>query len=305
MCMKYYIGIDGGGSNTVGVIGSFDSVAATLTVGPTNYHNIGLEATQNTLKELLEALCETQKITPQDVTAICFGGAGVDTLLDKERLETAIRNCGFTNSLLVCNDALVALAAENNGLNGGILISGTGSIAYGVDRLGVLHRVGGWGHIIDDEGSAYAIARDALKAIMEAVDGRGAKTMLSEVVRENYQLKSVDDIIDFLYGSKGVKHEVAKIATEVSACYEKDQVAKAIIERASKQLIRMIMALKNKLNEECFTLVVCGSVLLKNDTIYKAVCAGVPDSIKIKRLENAPTVGAYILAKQISGGSTV
>lgn len=77
-------------------------------------------------------------------------------------------------------DHETALAGALEEPAGVILIAGTGSICYGVNESGAKFRAGGYGHIIDDAGSAYAIGRDILKAVVRSSDGRQGQTVLKE-----------------------------------------------------------------------------------------------------------------------------
>ena len=76
----------------------------------------------------------------------------------------------------IVNDALIALVAGAGASPGVVVISGTGSIAYGVSHHGVAARAGGWGPTLGDEGSGYWIGRRALAAVMRDADGRGPRT---------------------------------------------------------------------------------------------------------------------------------
>lgn len=296
--MKYFIGIDGGGTNTVGVIGNDRVILHQSVVGPTNYHNIGLEAMKVALNALLNALCATQAIELSEVHSICFGGAGIDTPADEMRVRKSFFELGFKGHLAVMNDALVAMAAENNSLTGGILISGTGSVCYGVKADGSLIRVGGWGHVLDDEGSAYAIARDALKAVLEAYDGRGPKTLLFRSFSAHLGISEETELVDFVYGQSKGKHEIAKLAPLVSDLYENDDVAKRIIDHAVFTLKRTVMTLYKKMDFVPFSLVVSGSVLIKNERIFAALKDALPSEIQMKRLEHEAASGAYYIAKE-------
>lgn len=295
--MKYYIGIDGGGTNTVGVIGDENTILDQRVVGPTNYHNIGLEAMKETLESLLSQLCASQGIMLSDVNRICFGGAGIDTVADEKRIRQSFQEIPYTGNLDVMNDALVAMAAENGSLSGGILISGTGSVCYGVKKDGMMIRVGGWGHILDDEGSAYAIARDAIKAILESYDGRGPKTELFKTISAQLGLTEETELVDFVYGQSKGKHEIAQLAPLVSDLYEQDTQAKRIIDHAVHTLKRTVMTLYEKMDFEPFALVVSGSVLVKNERIFSALRRALPAEILMKRLEHEAAVGAYHIAK--------
>ena len=81
---------------------------------------------------------------------------------------------------LIHNDAVIALASGTGGqLYGVVLISGTGMIAMGFNRAGERRRAGGWGALLGDGGSGYAIGAAVLRAVTWAADGRGPATSLT------------------------------------------------------------------------------------------------------------------------------
>ena len=85
-----------------------------------------------------------------------------------------MRRIGYKARCLVVNDALVALEAGAPDQPGVVVISGTGSIAYGRNREGEAARAGGWGYVLGDEGSGYWIGRAALAR--GAARGRSARS---------------------------------------------------------------------------------------------------------------------------------
>ena len=80
---------------------------------------------------------------------------------------------GYKARILVVNDALIALQAGVGDAPGIVIVSGTGSIAYGRNDHGEASRAGGWGYVLGDEGSGYWIGRLALRAVVRHADGRG------------------------------------------------------------------------------------------------------------------------------------
>lgn len=295
----YYIGIDGGGSNTIGIIGNLDSILFEATAGPSNYHNIGKQGAQATIKDLLFLLLDHIDVSLNEVDTICFGGAGVDTPSDEAVVRSLFNELGFKGRLIVINDALVAMAAETGTLTGGILISGTGSIAVGVDAQGQEHRVGGWGHLADDYGSGYRIGIRAIEAMFRAYDGRGKSTVLFEALKNQMAVTSVPDIIDFLYNRDNGKHQIAALAKTVAKLAETDQVAKSIINQTALDLVEMCIALQKKVKQSPLEIVLSGSVVMNNDAIVNKMKALLPSDIHIKRLSERPVVGAYKLAKNM------
>src|SRR5262245_64337298 len=103
--------------------------------------------------------------------AVCLGVAGVDREADRRVITDIMRRLGFKSRTLIVNDALIALVAGAGDSQGIVLISGTGSIAYGVSARAVAARAGGWGHVLGDEGSGYWIGRRAREAVMRQSGG--------------------------------------------------------------------------------------------------------------------------------------
>ncbi|MCL4278865.1 MAG: hypothetical protein KJZ60_04155, partial [Ignavibacteriaceae bacterium] len=96
----------------------------------------------------------------------------------------------------VISDAHIALEGAFPDSAGCILIAGTGSILFGKDEKGVIHRVGGFGRLIGDEGSGYSIGRKALNAVSKSSDGRGEETLISELLNSKMNSGSANAIIN-------------------------------------------------------------------------------------------------------------
>src|SRR3990170_4420420 len=118
--------------------------------------------------------------------AICLGIAGVDREDDHTVIRGIMKRIGLKARILIVNDALVALEAGTPGQPGIVIISGTGSIAYGRNAAGEAARSGGWGHVLGDEGSGYWIGRAALRAVLRAADRRGPPTVLTRMLLKHF-----------------------------------------------------------------------------------------------------------------------
>ena len=118
--------------------------------------------------------------------AICLGIAGVDRPDDAAAVRGIMRRIGYQARVLVVNDALVALEAGAPGGPGVVIISGTGSIAYGRNAAHEAARAGGWGYVLGDEGSGYWIGRAALRAVLREADRRGPKTALTPLLLRHF-----------------------------------------------------------------------------------------------------------------------
>lgn len=169
--------------------------------------------------------------------------------------------CGWAGSL-ACAD----------GIN---LVAGTGSIGYG-ERQGRKARVGGWGEIFSDEGSAYWTALQGLNAFTRMSDGRMPVGALRRIFVEAMGLESDLAICARVMGNAGMtRDEVAALAPLVSrAAQEGDGQAVAILDRAGWELAQIARALRQQLrfdDQERVLLSWSGGVLIKQDAVRAAL----------------------------------
>jgi len=182
----HVLGIDAGGTKTVALLADADGrVVGEGRAGGANLQAHGELEVEKVLHHVIDAAMAPH---PDPPAAVCLGLAGVDREGDGEVIRGIMRRLGFRTHILIVNDALIALVAgvplqpASTVGPGVVLISGTGSIAYGVNSQGLAARAGGWGTSLGDEGSGYWIGRRALKAVARAADGRGPQTRLTALV---------------------------------------------------------------------------------------------------------------------------
>lgn len=265
---KYYLGIDGGATKTILCLSdSSGDIVEVIKLGSTNYHTVGIDNTKATFKKAFEMMNYDHGVNLEQIKGICFGGAGIDSYEGEQIATSIFREIGYENELTVCNDAVIALVGANGGFKGGVVIGGTGSVALGVDQSGKAHKVGGWGHILDDQGSGYMIGRDALSKVMRYHDGRGRETKIWESVKDYFEITSPEQITDFVYSKSTKKQDIAKIAPLIIDLYSTDDVAHDIVEDAVSSLEQLIVTLSEKIQQSDFSLGLHGSIIIKNPVI--------------------------------------
>ena len=205
------------------------------------------------------------------------------------------------NELKVYNDGVIALVGANDGYNGGVVIGGTGSVALGVDEEGTLHKVGGWGHLLDDKGSGYAIGLDALSRIMKSHDGRGSQTLLWEKIKAYLKIETPEQITDFVYDPLTKKNDIASIAPIVIDLYQEDDVATEIIEEALSNLEVLVSALARKIKKDCFSLGIYGSIIVRNDKLKERLTEKIHENYPDINV-HLPYKKAYLGALEIATG---
>lgn len=264
-----FIGVDGGATNTIGVAVDENGVVRAYSVTEaTNYRHVGLEQTASTLEKLVAKLIRDSGATEAD--GVFFGLAGIDTKRDYELVYKALRSIPKIRSFELRNDTEILYYAATYGRPGIVAISGTGANVYGRNALGEIWRAGDHGHILGDQGSAYYVAVEALRAAMKSYDGRGPKTALEERFCELYGVSSLGDLPGVFYTmNQGVSDIASLTKVVVRVAEEGDAVAVRLLEDGAHQLAEAVLAVASKLNmlEEEIT-VGCGGGMFRNLRLF-------------------------------------
>lgn len=263
--MRIVAGVDGGGTGTTLVLSGGGSMQERKTFGPFNLNSIGEERYRELLSEIFRVIKQSG-----DCDAVCIGAAGISNPRVREiALETG-REYGFSDNLMLRGDQEIALYGAMSGKAGAILISGTGSICSGRGRNGETIRAGGWGHLIDDVGSGYSIGRDVLKEVVRAYDGRGEKTLLTDLVQEYWKVSDMESIIKMIYGT-GDKSNIAALSRVAEeGVLAGDAAAERVLEKNASELCELAGAVYERLKEEPLFMCLMGG-LLTNDTVFRKI----------------------------------
>ena len=230
----HVLGVDGGGSATRSVIISTEGeVLATAEAGPSNPITIGAE---RALANILEAVDEASaRCGVHEFLASRLGVAGTDRSRLRQELLDGMRP-SFGDTAIV-SDAASALAGGTGCRPGVVVIAGTGSIAYGENRLGETARAGGWGWRLGDEGSGYTIGLKAILTALRAHDGRGPETVLKQKIVSHLGLGRLEDIIDWIYEPSREPRDIAYLVPLVrEAEAEGDEAAALLMAEAGAEL---------------------------------------------------------------------
>ncbi|MGO4496050.1 N-acetylglucosamine kinase [Paenibacillus sp. 2RAB27] len=275
---RYAVGLDGGGTKTaVTIVDESGLEVHTFTSGAINYNGQDEASVQASLVDIfrtIDRVCDGLGHCAQ----VCIGAAGVSNPTVTTRLEASVRASGYKGPLFITGDQDTALCGAHNKELGIILIAGTGSICYGKNEAGGTHRAGGYGYLIDDEGSGYSIGRDLLSIVVRAHDGRLPATVITEMVFEQLGMTSIGQIIGFVYDKQTNKKDIAALAPILSqACELGDQAALAIADKSARSLLELVVPVAEKLSMQEGVLAMAGSALLKNSFIQLAFINGLKE----------------------------
>jgi N-acetylglucosamine kinase-like BadF-type ATPase len=238
-----YLGVDGGGSKTAfALIDDAGRVLARATAATSYYFSEGFDVVERVLRQGVTDICRQAGIEPADIEAAFFGIPGYgEASADLPRLDAVPGPILGHNRYSCDNDMVCGWAGSLAGADGINVISGTGSMTYG-ERCGVGRRVGGWGELFGDEGSAYWIATRGLNAYSRMSDGRLERGPLYDVIRDRLDVTSDLDVVSLVIDQwGGNRSSIAALATAVCAAARREDAAAAkILGDAADELATLI-----------------------------------------------------------------
>lgn len=243
-----YLGVDGGQSTTTALIG--DATGRVLGAGvggPCNHVGAaeGRAKLRKTVTECVSKACLAAGLSFDHAVfdAACFGMSGGPA--DKRDILGEILHCRV---LEVTNDAVIALAGATGGEPGIITIAGTGSIGFGRNSGGKSARVAGWGYIFGDEGGAFDLMRQALRASLRFEEGWGPETTLHPMLLQECGATDANDLLHRFYTQEWPRSRVAGLSRLVDqAAVAGDRVARDILLNAAQQLAGIAASVRQQL----------------------------------------------------------
>jgi len=301
----YFLGVDGGQSSTIAVIGDeHGRITGWASAGPCN-HVAADEARARFLAVIGGCVAEAARRAGLErqrphLRAACLGMSGGPD--DKEAL---LRELVDADRLVVTHDARIALAGALGGAPGMVVIAGTGSIAFGENATGETARAGGWGYIYGDEGGAFDIARQGVRATLREHEDWGAHTALTPALLESTGTSDANEMLHRLYTPEWPRARVATLARVVNHIAESgDRVAIDVMNSAAQHLALLAAAVRRQLfrEDEPSRLSWIGGVFESSVLLgrFRALVE-LEGTVAMSEPEHAPSVGALMLAYRAAG----
>ncbi len=237
------VGVDGGATRTRVVVATRDGFELARLEGPASLVRAARpEVAAGQLVDLVRRALRQAGCDPP-AHALCCALAGAGRPEARERVEALLGGEGLAAQVRVIPDVDAAFHDAFQDDDGILLLAGTGSIAV-ARRAGRTARAGGWGAVFGDEGSAFAIGRDALAAVARAHDGRGPATALTNAVLRHTRCSAPEALI--AWADRAGKAGIGALAPLVLQTSQ-DGVAAAILDRAADLLLDHVRALMDRI----------------------------------------------------------
>ena len=308
--MGYFLGIDGGQSHTTAlvadargnIVGRGGAGASNHTREPGGRERLVGAVT----KSVAEALEQAGLLKKKSVSDIRFTSAHLAMTGEPEDKVDIVRELLQAEYLEVGHDAPGALAGALGGEEGVIVLAGTGSVACGMTHDGRFVRVGGHGYLFGDEGSAFAIAREAFQIALRNQD-RDDACALTDALLRHFRRGSIKEIIEDFYAGQLSRDRLASAAARVARLAERDELgpAQEILDHAACVLAEMavVTALRLEFAGRPIRISYGGGVFRSTRllTRFASEIAIWLSHTRIVKPRFAPEIGALLLAYRQAG----
>jgi N-acetylglucosamine kinase-like BadF-type ATPase len=293
--MPMIVGVDAGGSATDVVAERNDGTRVAASGEPVNVRATGVELAADRIVNAVEAAA---KGVP-DALVVGAAGAGVEVL--RAALRVALQVRLPRTKIAIEDDAEIALRAGTGG-DGIVLISGTGSIAYA--HIGAIRaRSGGYGYLLGDDGSGFALGAAAAKALLRHYDGRAPREPWFDDIERALQERGAQGVLSALYDQREPVKRIASLAPLVLAAASRgERGAGKIVQAAALELFELIKSVVRQVDAGTsdLPLVFSGGLFSGNSMLTYLVETRVsnefPDLVPVKN-GPSPATGALELAR--------
>jgi len=291
------VGVDVGGSKTLAQVEGGESPGRSTGPGAAIRPGRALASGAIIVDVIRRALRDAGG---REARAVVIGVAGGGRPEDRRELERYVRSEGLTSTVRATTDGEIALTAAFGEQPGVVVIAGTGSIVLGRTADGAIHRQGGYGWQMGDDGSGYAIGRAALRAVGEAHDGRGPATALEPAVLDASHSASFEKLVR--WSVEASPAEIAALAPAATAAAEAgDATARTIVDHAAEALVDLVVALVEHAPIPPPVSVAFAGGMLTAGAVRAALDARIARDDRLRRLAEdvEPVLGAVALARML------
>lgn len=293
------VGVDAGGTSTVAVVAQDGEVLRTRAGGGANASVAGAEAAADTIATTI--LAALDGALPH---AIFVGAAGAGRGDVASTICAALESRFPSARIGVRDDAHIALRASVPEGDGAVLIAGTGSIAYAINGE-TQTRCGGYGYLVGDEGSGFAIGSAAVRSALRVLDGRGRRDALVDAVLARLDAADLPQVLATLYGGGDGVASIASLAPVVlDLAGSGERSAAKIVQQAALELsdLAKTAVTRAQLQQSSAPLVLAGSLFSENTLLTFLVETRLKNDLpqmNVYKSRAQPVLGALAAAQRL------
>lgn len=295
--MAFYLGIDGGGTRTTALL--CDETLreiARAEGGSVNYRSEGMKNARENLRAVLAELAGKTGVSR--FRSVFIGSSALFGRADAAQTRAFAEGVFDADLVTMDSDLYIALKACS-APNALAAICGTGSMAAAFGPAGNVLTRGGFGYLFGDEGSGYAIAREAMFLAARAAEGTEPPTLLTDALTAFFGVKDIYAFTDLAYDPPLPRKRLAAFAPEVTRCAEKgDRTANEVLTRQAGLFADTVRSLAALLPER--PAVFCYGGVFEHDAVFtRRFRESLGDACaSCGPLPSPPVFGAVLAAKE-------
>lgn len=234
-----YLAADGGGTKLVTLL--FDDRLRLISSGKSGGTNSIFRSPDDVRADMqaaVDACIGTTRPTIENVRCVIVGPV--------DEFVGCVRRRAVLKQVTPLSEGMLSLAAGAGVQYGVLALAGTGSDVFMI-QPDCSDTIGGWGTVLGDEGGGYDLGVSALRAAIYADDGRGEYTELLPLIKDEWRLHALWDMVPLVYGSSDQRRLVASVSHLVArAAAMGDAVALSLYKKAAHELAHMTVTLLNR-----------------------------------------------------------
>ena len=230
----HYLGIDAGASATQWALINQSGVVISGVEAAMDGH-IYRAASKERMNEVTDRIAD--QVKGFTVNGVYLGITGV---LTDGSIEQLLKE-KFDADATVVSDIELAYRANFSEGQGILLYAGTGSVAYAIDTNSGVHKIGGWGYLLGDEGAGYWIGREAIRQTLFTLESHDVINDggLTQLILNNMDATDWDSIKEFVYSQE--RSAIAALSRTVDmAANNGDTTAISILIAAAEHLVDLV-----------------------------------------------------------------
>ena len=306
--MKYYLGIDAGGTKTHALIADERGEAVGFGLaGPGSWESVGYDGLAKILADVSSQALGMAKINIKQLAGAGLGLAGYDWPSQRQSHLDAIQPLNLACPLEIVNDATLGILAGAEEGWGVSVVSGTGCNCRGWSRD---HRregrvVGGANHWSGEGCGGFDILLRAMRAVTFEWVRRGPATALTPAFLKQTGATDLDDLVEGLYlGRYDMNPSMILLVFDIAR--QGDSQALDVIRWAGNELGMMAVSVINQLDlqKDVFDVVLIGSLFDGHPLMTESMAEtihNIAEGARLVRLNVPPVVGGVVLGMQVAG----
>ena len=197
--MKYYIGVDGGGTKTAFALFDENKNMLSLVEGKgSNHENLegSFSEAADILADGINSLLKENGKTLSDIDGILMGLAGIDHPYQHDAVCAELEKRGISGARIY-NDGFIVIKAGACGAGIGYNC-GTGTCCNSVDSRGEMLQVGGFDRLSGDKGNGHWLATECYRIAYDDICLKKRKSLVTELLKERLGVNDRDSLLALL-----------------------------------------------------------------------------------------------------------